>query len=232
MENERGPHGTGAGEGAAGPAADRSGRLGFVAHEVRNPLATALWTAELLSRMSAADRGGARGEKMTDMMLRALGRVRQLVEDHFLTERLDVAGIPVRAEAHALRAAVEAAAARKAADVGAVAVEVPEGLRARADKVLLDRTLDTLVAGAGGEGVPVTVSGRAEGPFVQLRFSGRPLPADVLLDPVKGSPSDLKGRALALPLARRIAAALGGELRVEGGALELALPAPGAGNTT
>jgi hypothetical protein len=34
----------------------------------------------------------------------------------------------------------------------------------------------------------------------------------------------MKGRALGLPLARRIAAALGGELRVAGGGLELELP--------
>ena len=76
----------------------RSGYLGFVAHEVRNPLSTALWTAELLTRMSPEERGGARGDKLSAMCLRSLSRVRQLIEDHFLCERLDVAGIPVRAE--------------------------------------------------------------------------------------------------------------------------------------
>ena len=84
------------------PAVDanerRSGYLGFVAHEVRNPLSTALWTAELLTRMSPEERGGARGDKLSAMCLRSLSRVRQIVEDHFLCERLDVAGIPVRAE--------------------------------------------------------------------------------------------------------------------------------------
>jgi len=82
------------------PAASEEGRgdyLGFVAHEVRNPLSTALWSAELLARMAPEERAGARGEKLTQMCLRSLGRVRQLVEDHFLCERLDVNGIPTRA---------------------------------------------------------------------------------------------------------------------------------------
>ncbi|MFO0581377.1 MAG: histidine kinase dimerization/phospho-acceptor domain-containing protein [Anaeromyxobacter sp.] len=205
-------------------AGQRAGKLGFVAHEVRNPLSTALWTAELLSRMSAADRGGARGEKMADMMLRALGRVRQLVEDHFLTERLDVGGIPNRPEPLAVGPALEAAAGRRAADLGAVSFEAAEGLAVLVDKVLLDRLLDLLVAGAAGEGTATTVTARRDGPVVRVRFCGRPVAAEVLADPVKGSPSDMKGRALSLPLARRVAVALGGELRVVEGALEVALP--------
>ncbi len=203
----------------------RAGKLGFVAHEVRNPLSTALWTAELLSRMSAADRGGARGEKMADMMLRALGRVRQLVEDHFLTERLDVGGIPNRPEPQPLRPALEAAAGRRAADLGAVTVEAAEELAVQVDKILLDRLLDLLVAGVAGEGTATTATARRDGPAVRVRLSGRPVAPEVLLDPVKGSPSDMKGRALSLPLARRVAVALGGELRVVDGALEATLPA-------
>ena len=73
--------------------AARPGHLGFVAHEIRNPLSTALWTAEMLARMTAADRGGARGEKLSAMCLRSVARVRQLIEDHLLCERLD-AGTP------------------------------------------------------------------------------------------------------------------------------------------
>ncbi|MFT3916373.1 MAG: histidine kinase dimerization/phospho-acceptor domain-containing protein [Anaeromyxobacteraceae bacterium] len=203
----------------------RAGKLGFVAHEVRNPLSTALWTAELLSRMSAADRGGARGEKMADMMLRALGRVRQLVEDHFLTERLDVGGIPNRPDSQAIGPALEAAAGRRAADLGAVSVEAVEGLSVLVDKILLDRLLDLLVAGVAGEGTATTASARGDGPVVRVRLSGRPVAAEALADPMKGSPSDMKGRALSLPLARRVAAALGGELRVVDGALEVSLPA-------
>src|SRR5512142_861702 len=85
----------------------RGGYLGYVAHEVRNPLSTALWSAELLARMAAEERGGPRGEKLTAMCLRSLGRVRQLVEDHFLCERLDVGGLPLRIEVIPVRALLE-----------------------------------------------------------------------------------------------------------------------------
>lgn len=195
-----------------------------MAHEVRNPLATALWTAELLARMSALDRGGARGEKMAGTLLRALGRVRQLVEDHFLSERLDAGGLPLRAEAHALLPVVEAAVARKAPDVGPVSVAVEGSAIAWADRTLLDRAIDALIAAAGRDGVAVKVVWHASGEHDVLRVEGAEVASESLADPSKGAPSDVRGRALALPLARRIAGALGGSLRVERGALELALP--------
>jgi len=229
MASEHGEEGGGVAPGPVEPAGSsveaRAGKLGFVAHEVRNPLSTALWTAELMARMSAADRGGARGEKMAEMMLRALGRVRQLFEDHFLSERLDVGGIPVRSEPQPLGPLVEAAGGRRPSDVGELALQVEPGLAVIGDKVLLERLLDLLVAAAGGEGAPVALSARRIGPLARILLEGRPLTEAGLADPVKGSPSDMKGRALSLPLARRIAAVLGGELRVAGGALELVLPA-------
>src|SRR5919198_5230984 len=76
----------------------RGGFLGFVAHEMRNPLSTALWSAELLARLSPEERSGPRGEKLAGMALRALQRLRFLIEDHFLAERLDIDGILVRLE--------------------------------------------------------------------------------------------------------------------------------------
>src|SRR5512142_464964 len=87
--------------------AARGGYLGFVAHEVRNPLSTALWSAELLARMAAEERSGPRGDKLTGMCLRSLSRVRQLIEDHFLCERLDVGGLPLRIEVIPVRALLE-----------------------------------------------------------------------------------------------------------------------------
>jgi len=97
----------------------RGDHLGFVAHEVRNPLSTALWSAELLARMNAEERGGGRGEKLTAMCLRSLGRVRQLIEDHFLCERLDARGIPSRPEAVPLHPLLEEIAGRRFLDLSA-----------------------------------------------------------------------------------------------------------------
>src|SRR5512138_4007437 len=102
----------------------RGGYLGFVAHEVRNPLSTALWSAELLARMSPEERGGARGDKLSAMCLRSLSRVRQLVEDHFLCERLDVAGIPVRLESFSLREVIDGVVERRPPDAPPVEVDV------------------------------------------------------------------------------------------------------------
>ena len=71
------------------PSAGKRGKyLGFVAHEIKNPLATALWSCDLLKRMEGADRTGERGEKMIDVSLRALRRMRRLVDDYFTLERL------------------------------------------------------------------------------------------------------------------------------------------------
>ncbi len=209
----------------APPAAERrSGYLGFVAHEVRNPLSTALWSAELLARMAAEERGGPRGEKLTAMCLRSLARVRQLIEDHFLAERLDAGGIPIRAEAVAAADLVGEVAGRRAADVGEIRSEIDASIVVSVDRALAERAIEGLVAAAGREATPVKVAGRAGEEGVTLTIEGAAASAEQLDDPRKGSPGDPKGRALALPLARRVAEAMGGALAVEGGAFVLTLP--------
>jgi K+-sensing histidine kinase KdpD len=205
------------------PSDDRGGHLGFVAHEIRNPLSTALWTAELLARMPAAERGGARGEKLSAMCLRSIARVRQLVEDHLLTERLDAGGIPLRLEGVGVGEALGAILERRPADAAAVGVEVDRSIGVEADRSLLERALEMLVAVAGAEGSAVTVSARTAGDEVVVTVGGKPADPAALADPVKGSPSDPTGRALALPLARRIAVTLGGTLAAGEGGWRLTL---------
>jgi len=207
----------------------RSAFLGFVAHEVRNPLSTALWSAELLGRIGAEERGGARGEKLVAMCLRSIARLRQLVEDHFLCERLDAGGIPPRAEPVSAREAAAGAIERRPPDVGEVALEVSPDLFLGADRPLLARALDALVAAAGRDGTAVRIAAEAAGDTVRLAVSGKAPEEGALEDPVKGTPSDPTGRALALPLARRIAAALGGALSAADGRYVLTLPRAKAG---
>lgn len=213
--------------GGAPPTSEeaRGDHLGFVAHEVRNPLSTALWSAELLARMSPEERGGARGEKLTAMCLRSLGRVRQLVEDHFLCERLDAQGIPVRPEPVPLRALLEELAGRRTLELVAPELDVAQELTAMADRVLLERALDAMLASAGREGAVVRVSAKEQGPRIVIRVTGAAAAPAALEDPKKGAQGDSKGRALSLPMARRIAAAIDGSLAVEGDALVLAVPA-------
>jgi two-component system sensor histidine kinase KdpD len=201
----------------------RGGYLGFVAHEVRNPLSTALWSAELLNRMTPEERGGARGEKLSAMCLRSIARVRHLVEDHFLCERLDAGGLALRREAVPVREVVEAAVSRRHPDQGGpVTVAVDVALLAIADRGLLERAVEALVSVAGRDGSAVQVSARAADDAVTLVVAGAA--GGSLEDPVKGSPTDPKGRALALPLARRVAETLGGALAATGDGYLLSLP--------
>jgi K+-sensing histidine kinase KdpD len=210
--------------GSGDKARQRGGFLGFIAHEVRNPLSTALWSAELLSRMAAEDRGGARGEKLSGMCLRSISRVRQLVEDHFLCERLDAGGLALRVEALSARELAEGLLERTLKDGGEVALDVPEGLAVRADRTLLDRALESLVAAAARDGAGVRLHAHADHGAVRVEVFGAPPLPGAIDDPVKGTPSDQRGRALAVPLARRIAEALGGSLGVTQEGYVLSLP--------
>jgi signal transduction histidine kinase len=204
-------------------AARRGGYLGFVAHEVRNPLSTALWSAELLARMPAGERGGPRGEKLTAMCLRSLGRVRQLIEDHFMCERLDVAGLHVRPEPVDVRELLEAIAARRPAGSPPLDLRVEPGTSVDVDRALLERMIDSLVALAGRENAPVRIESALEGDSLRLVFLGHPVAPEMLDDPRKGSPGEPRGRALAGPLARRAAETLGSTLRIADGGLVLTL---------
>ena len=211
---------------ASPPASDeaRGGHLGFVAHEIRNPLSTALWTAELLARMPATERAGPRGEKLSSMCLRAVARVRQLVEDHLLTERLDIGGLPLRLEAVGVAEVVGAVLGRRAPDAAPASAAVDPTLAVEVDRSLLERAVEALVSVAGAERTPVTVGARATDQEVTVTVAGCSADAARLADPVKGSPSDPTGRALAVPLARRIAVALGGALAAGEGGWRLTLP--------
>jgi K+-sensing histidine kinase KdpD len=202
----------------------RAGFLGFVAHEVRNPLSTALWSAELLSRMTSQDRAGPRGERLSAMCLRSISRVRQLVEDHFLCDRLDAGGIPLRVEAIPLREVVEAALARPG-ERGPVTIELDASVAVNGDRILVERAVEALVAVASAERAPVRIeASETQRGTIALSVTGHSLGGDALEDPTKGSPSEPRGRALALPLVRRIAAALGGALAATETGYILSLP--------
>jgi hypothetical protein len=199
----------------------RAGFLGFVAHEMRNPLSTALWSNELLARLSPEDRAGPRGEKLVGMGLRALQRLRTLVEDHFLAERLDVRGIPLRPEAIAMKEIVATVAAKVRLE--ALTTDLGDA-EIWADRGVLERLVEGLLAVAGRSRVPVRVTAERRARAWAVRVAGAPPPAEALATPNKGSPSDPTGRALALHLAVRAARALGGALEVREDGYLLLLP--------
>ncbi|HET6923496.1 MAG TPA: histidine kinase dimerization/phospho-acceptor domain-containing protein [Anaeromyxobacteraceae bacterium] len=233
MEREQGgreaePEGAPAGQSRAeggGPGPHRERResyLGFVAHEARNPLATALWSAELLGRISPEERGGARGEKLAATCRRALGRLRHLVEDHLFSERLDAGGLPAHPEAVALEELVSAAARRAGVEARG---DLARDLLVLADRTSAERAVEGALAAAGREGASVEVDGRPLSGRVMLRVRGAEPPPQALEDPRRGRTPLDRERPLALSMARRAARAAGGRLAVEGGAYLLDLPA-------
>ena len=202
---------------------EKASHLAFVAHEIRNPLSTALWSVELLARMTAQERGGARGEKLSRMSMRALTRLRRLVEDHLLAARLDVGGIPIELEEIPAREIFPSASS-----IGAGSLELETGLVVVADPSLARRAIEGILLSAARGGADVRVVGTRRGRVARFRAEGAPATAAELADPRRGDPGDTRGAALALPVARRACALLGGSIRVDGEAWVLELPAPEA----
>jgi signal transduction histidine kinase len=185
-------------------------------------MSTALWTAELLARLPDGERGGARGEKLAGICLRSIVRMRLLVEDHLLSERLDAGGYPLRVEPLALAEVLAEALAREPAGAIPVERDVAGDLRVLADRALLSRALEALVAAAAVEVPAVRIAAGLREGRVEVRVAGAS--PGSLEDPEKGAPSEQRGRALALPMARRAAFAMGGSLGVAGGAYILSIP--------
>jgi K+-sensing histidine kinase KdpD len=209
------------------PDEGRGGFLGFVAHEMRNPLATALWSAELLVRLAPEERAGARGDKLAGMCLRSLQRLRFLVEDHFLAERLDVAGLPLRVEAVPVREVLHAIDARKG--TLELSIDVEDGLCALADRGMLERALDGVVAFAGRSKAKVSVTARGGDGRLLVHVRGALPEPGALAPPHKGTASDPTGHALALHMAQRVVASLSGSLTVTDGGYLLSVPLANAG---
>jgi K+-sensing histidine kinase KdpD len=184
-----------------------------VAHEVRNPLSTALWSAELLARLQPDERAGDRGLKLANLGARALARVQVLVEDHLLCERLDAGGYPLRLGPVELEGLLAAVLERLGLDPAPV-VSLTPALAGQGDRSLLARALEAVVAVAARDGAVVRIDGHGAGGMVRLSIQGSPVRP--VTDPVKGTPSDPSGRALALPMARRVADLLGGSLAEDG----------------
>jgi K+-sensing histidine kinase KdpD len=213
------------------PAGKRRGKyLGFVAHEIKNPLATALWSCDLLKRMDTADRSGPRAAKMVDASLRALRRMRRLVDDFFTIERLNEHGYELHSETVELRSLVDGAMATLTEKEGMAtqgwAVDVPGQVLVSGDVEILRRGLRLVLEHmAKGGQARLTLVGHAAPAGAELLVRSSE-PPDPLVPPVpEDRPSgDPRGSVLGYALAETIFAAQGGSLLEREGALLIALP--------
>src|SRR6202048_4217264 len=191
--------------------------LGFVAHEIKNPLATALWSVDLLKRMEGEGRVGPRADKIIDASLRALRRMRRLVEDYFTIERLRQQALELRVEALTAQALVEGALTHLAEKEGLprerFAANVSDQLFVRGDAELLRRALRAVLetmARAAPE-ARISVVGHAGDGEVRLVVRGEGLPRPLMpAPPEERASSDPVGAVLGFSLCESVLAAHGG----------------------
>jgi K+-sensing histidine kinase KdpD len=215
------------------PAGGRRGKyLGFVAHEIKNPLATALWSCDLLKRMDSADRAGPRAEKMVDASLRALRRMRRLVDDYFTIERLREHGYELHEEDLELRAVVDGAVTALGEKDGVAtqtwSIDVPGTVRVKGDGEMLRRGIRVVcehMAQGGAAQAKLSIVGHAvsSGAELVVRSSAPPAPL-VPLAPEDRPSGDPAGTVLGYALAEAIITAHAGTLRERDGALVVSLP--------
>src|SRR5438874_12445576 len=208
------------------PPKGRGKYLGFVAHEIKNPLATALWSCDLLKRMEGADRTGERAEKMIDVSLRALRRMRRLVDDHFTLERLLEDGYELRRERLPVQELIDSALQFLGEKEGFVTRDwtVAADGEVTGDPEMLKRAVRLAieyVARASGSKPPRLSIEALDG---AIRISAETQPSPLLpLAPEDRPTGDPTGGVLGFALAARILEAHGGRIEERDGALALLL---------
>lgn len=215
---------------ASSPGEERGRLLSHVVHEVRNPLAAAMWSVEMLARRPLGD---PRQDRLANLAARSVRRLRSLLEDYFQLERMPEAGPPMRLELmEAVRRSLEPHDFES--DSIPATITGPGEVFVEADPRLLDRLLHACVRRAflAGEGGPVTIEVRPStehaGADVRVRREGL---GALELDPGPLTPagSEGAGTTFTMLIARLAAHRLQVPLRVEdegsAGTIVLELPA-------
>jgi len=210
------------------PPGKRGKYLGFVAHEIKNPLATALWSCDLLKRMEGPDRSGERAEKMIDVSLRALRRMRRLIDDYFTIERLLEGGYELRREQIGLKDLIAPVLQqlndKEGIPTDSWSLEVGD-LRTTCDSDMVRKALKAAfeyVAKASPK-PRLSITARP-GPVLLVRAETLPQPL-LPPDPEDRASGDPTGAALGFALASRVLESHGGSIEERDGALALKLPA-------
>jgi K+-sensing histidine kinase KdpD len=212
------------------PPGKRGKYLGYVAHEIKNPLATALWSCDLLKRMGAEERVGDRAEKMIDVSIRALRRMRRLIDDFFTIERLLEHGYELKREKIALRDLVESAMQMLAEKDGIATegwvLELGDSATIGDGEMLRRAVRTSLEHMARSSPKPrLSIAARADGsnPALHVRAETPPSPV-IPPDPEERPTGDPTGAVLGFALASRILSYHGGKLEERDAGLWLLFP--------
>jgi signal transduction histidine kinase len=193
---------------------DRARFLQFLAHEIRNPLASALWSVEMLNRRPPGD---ARGARVASLAARSLRRLRALVEDLLAIERLPA--VPAAGRVDVLEAVEKALGPHELEPEGVAApVAGPSGLVAALDPVLFEKLVHAAVRRArrAGDGGAIRIAVRHEGASALVEIHREGAEARVVDPPVLTSGGgEGSGTTFALYYARVAALSLRIALWVE-----------------
>lgn len=197
--------------------------IGFLTHELRNPLTTALITASRLKRnLDLASRYG----RALELLERSLFRLRDLIDRVLLTERLEAGKVTAQAAQTTLRDVTEAALAPaqlQARERGlALDVDVDLDTPVFVDRELTVSALQNLVDNAikfTDEGrVQVIAEERANEVMVHVYDNCHglsPQELAIIFEPFRRGHSQKPGTGLGLSIARRAIEAQGGMIGAE-----------------
>lgn len=195
--------------------------VGFLTHELRNPLSTASLSSATLRKTVPAGH-----EKLLDALDRALARMAQLIDGMLLTQKLDSGEVPVHREQVKVGPFLESAleVARLAAKRKGLAFEVsgdPE-LTLRTDPELtrsaIQNLADNAVKYTDQGGVQIRVEDRAQEVVFHVRDTCYGLSQEELrtiFAPFRRGHTRKAGTGLGLAIAKRAVEIQGGSIAAE-----------------
>jgi signal transduction histidine kinase/DNA-binding response OmpR family regulator len=212
----------------------RDEMLGFVAHDLRNPLNVISMTGEMLLETLVDDSAAQR--RPLQNIIRSAATMNRLIEDLLEVQRLDTHGIPIECTpidlSSVLRQAAELLAPLAQARRVALVSVAPDLPRVSADASRLHQVISNLVGNAikftPADGrIEITAEVGTGEAIVHVRDNGPGIPAEQLPHIFsrfwQGRNTDRRGIGLGLAIARGIVTAHGGRIWVES--------SPGAGAT-
>ena len=196
-------------------------RIGFLTHELRNPLSTAVLTAAQLRRQAAPEQTPA-----LDLLDRNLGKLRELIDGVLLTQKLEAGKVACRPFEVRLGDVLEGAleGARTTASEKGLAFRAhydPE-VRVHVDPDLTRSAVQNVADNAARYtdigGVEVTVDDRNDDVVIHVRDSCHGLSPEELrtiFEPFERGSTTKPGTGLGLAIARRAVEAEGGSIGAE-----------------